>query len=170
MQERLLNLTMASQKRKAADSEKSTKRRADNWSECEKLTLFQLVSDKVHIIEDKKTDANAVKKKAAAWNEIYDKFVALNITGGSRRTVKQVKEKWKNLKGTSKTEISVYNKETKRTGDGPAREPPSEISHKIKDLIPNEFAQMINPFDDDYVDDAHMSQNIIDNSASDLTI
>ena len=74
----------------AADSEKSTKRRADNWSECEKLTLFQLVS--VHIIEDKKTDANAVKKKAAAWNEIYDKFVAL-VTGGSKRIVKQLKEK-----------------------------------------------------------------------------
>ena len=92
MQERLLNLTMASQKQKAADSEKSTKRRADNWSECEKLTLFQLVSDKVHIIEDKKTDANAVKKKAAAWNEIYDKFVAL-VTGGSKRIVKQLKEK-----------------------------------------------------------------------------
>ena len=53
MQERLLNSTMASPKRKAADSEKSTKRSTDNWSECEKLTLFQLVSDKVHIIEDK---------------------------------------------------------------------------------------------------------------------
>ena len=71
---------------------KNTKRRADNWSECEKLTLIQLVCDKVHIIEDKKTDANSVKKKAAAWNKIYDKFVAL-VTGDSKRIVKQLKEK-----------------------------------------------------------------------------
>ena len=28
---------------------------------------------------------------------------------------------------------------------------------------------MVNPFDDDYVDDAHMSRNIIDNSVPDLT-
>ena len=120
--------------------------RAANWSLEEKELLFSLVSDEIDILECKTTDANAVKKRNVVWRDIHNKFSAQVPTP---RPLVRLKEQWKRLKTIAKKEFSYFNKEQKRTGGGPAPTPPSDISVKVKDLLPNEFSQLNNPYDDD---------------------
>ena len=119
--------------------------RSINWTTDEKELLFELVAEKVDILENKQNDANASRKKTAAWKEVYKKFIARFPD----RSLARLKEQWKRLKGVAKTEYSVFTRGQRGTGGGPPPLPPSELSSKIKDLLPREFTQLSNRYDDD---------------------
>ena len=124
--------------------------RAQNWTVGEKEYLFELVSTQINIIEDKKSDTNAHKKKRVAWKVIYDKFVVRY--GGTGRDIARLKEQWKRIKSTAKKEVSDYERAQKRTGGGKAPIPPSGLSEQIKALLKHEFETLSNPFDDDFIE------------------
>ena len=65
--------------------------RSINWTTDEKELLFELVAEKVDILENKQSDANASKKKTAAWKEVYKKFIARFPD----RSLARLKEQWK---------------------------------------------------------------------------
>ena len=112
--------------------------------------LLNLLSEKVTIIEDKKSDASATKKKNKAWDEICTSFCSASI--GCRRDLKEIRDQWKRMKAAAKNDFSRFVKEKKRTGGGPEPKAPNDLTMKIKDLLPKEFQQMSNPYDDDVSD------------------
>ena len=59
----------------------------------------------------------------------------MNAVETARRTVAEVKEKWKNLHSTAKKEFATFKRETKKTGGGPAPKPPSVFSGKIIEVF-----------------------------------
>jgi hypothetical protein len=157
-------------KRKASSQSTSQPNRAENWTTEEKELLCSLVADKISVVECKKIDVNSVKKKNQAWLEIHQMFSS--STTGSVRHVKELKEQWKRMKTSAKTEVSNSLKEIRQTGGGPPAAPVSDLTLKIKELIPREFSQLSNPFDDDMelnrpIDpDDSQSQSVISESQS----
>ena len=124
--------------------------RAQNWTIGEKEYLFELVSTQINVIEDKRSDTNAHKKKRVAWKVIYEEFVVRY--GGTGRDIARLKEQWKRMKATAKKEVSDFERAQKRTGGGKAPTPPSGLSEQIKALLKHEFETLSNPFDDDFVE------------------
>ena len=122
--------------------------RASNWRPEEKELLIELVSEKISVIENKKSDANATKRKNIVWRDIVQKFCS--VSTGAIRDERELREQWKRLKAAAKNEVSNYKKELKRTGGGPEPKPPSDLTNKIKDLLPNDFEQTFNQYDDDF--------------------
>ena len=62
------------------------------------------------------------------WEEISQ---AVNAVGTAKRTVKEVKDKWKNLHSIAKKEFAEFKRETKITGDGRPPKSPSTASKEI---------------------------------------
>ena len=91
---------------------------AQNWTVEEKEFLFELVSTQINVVEDKRSDNNAHKKKKAAWKHIYEQFeVRYEGTG---RDVVRLNEQWKQMKATAKKEVSDFKRAQKKTGGGKA--------------------------------------------------
>ena len=124
-----------------------TSKRAQNWEAHEKDVLLQLVLESVHIIESKQGDNQTNRRKADEWKRIEQSF---NAQCGVQRKLQSLKDWWKRAKIKAKEEYRVYEKSRKQTGGGPAPKEPSSISVKIKELLPDDFKQNENPFDDDY--------------------
>ena len=126
------------------DSKRS--KRSKNWSNDEKSDLVDFIRPRIGSIEDKICNQNNNKKKANAWENVHKEFCAKY---GDVRTVSQIKEQWKALKIQAKKSYSNYKNELKATGGGPPPPEPKQFDQDIKDLIPNEFEELVNPFDDD---------------------
>jgi len=54
--------------------------------------------------------------------------------GGQKRSVEQIKEKWRKACTTAKLEAAVNRKSLNQTGGGPALPAPSEVTQKIIEL------------------------------------
>ncbi|CAC5393521.1 unnamed protein product [Mytilus coruscus] len=78
------------------------KSRGINWTPSEKEYLLQLCSQRVGVIEDKKSDLLTLSKKAAAWKFIHNKFCA---RFGRKRTPIRIKEQWKRMKIAARAEL-----------------------------------------------------------------
>lgn len=120
--------------------------RGENWDYSENIYLLELCQEKVKIIEDKRIDAESTKRKDKAWEDIVKKFSARY---GQRRDKKRLKEQWGRMKLKAKHDYSNYKKERKKTGGGPEPKKPTGISEQIHDILPGEFEQLKNPYDDD---------------------
>ncbi|KAK6169873.1 hypothetical protein SNE40_020847 [Patella caerulea] len=128
------------------DKTKSGKR-GSNWTPEEKECLVDLIELHIKDIEDKRTDGNVTKRKEAAWRKIHEQFT---VSQGSRE-VKRMKELWKRIKDAAKKEYQEYKKESKKTGGGPGPDDLSNLTLRILNLIPREFQQYTNPYDDDAI-------------------
>ena len=135
--------------------------RSSNWTQDEKHLLLTLISENVNIIENKKIDCNSMKKKSMSWAEIYRKFCSSSIAG-TKRDIGQLKSQWKRMKTNAKSEASSHKKESRRTGGGPAPKPPTDITLKIQDLLPREFTELHNPYDDDSNNDETSQASTVD--------
>ena len=122
-------------------------KRSVNWSEDEKKYLLGLIGAKIDIIECKKVDANANKRKTSAWKTVYEGYISKY---GNFRSISQIKDQWHRMKLSAKKDISRFNREQRQTGGGPAPSTPKELSMQIQSLIPNDFESLTNPFDDDF--------------------
>ena len=125
------------------------RKRTKNWDDTEKEYLLDALRDNINVIEDKKTDAAINRKKATAWENVFRSF---STKYGETRTNKQLKEQWKSMKITAKKKFSHYQKERVKTGGGPPPKSPSALDNEIHQLIPAEFKQLNNPYDDDSQD------------------
>ena len=65
------------------------------------------------------------------WEEITQ---AVNAVGTAKRTVTEVKDKWKNLHSIATKEFAEFKRETKITGAGGGR-PPKSPSVASKEII-----------------------------------
>ncbi|XP_063971326.1 uncharacterized protein LOC129262055 [Lytechinus pictus] len=122
------------------------KARKRNWDSTEKTLLVHLVGDRVDIIEKKRNDFQANSAKIGAWEEIFSEFRARY---GERRSLKELREQWKRIKLAGKAEWADFSKKRRMTGGGEPPHQPSDISVLLRDMVPQEFSQIINEYDDD---------------------
>jgi len=67
--------------------------------------LFELVSAKKKILEDKNTGFINLERKRKAWEQIRSTFNSSAET--TPRTVEQLKKRWENLKSRAKKDVRV---------------------------------------------------------------
>jgi len=75
-----------------------------HFSEYEINSLIELVNEKKSIIESKKTDFGTKDNKNKAWIKIAEAFNSDEKV--KKRTFKQPKKKWENLKTRAKKDVS----------------------------------------------------------------
>ena len=140
----LSTLAFHTAEEKACD--KNGRIRTENWEYAHKVDLIDIIREHVNVIENKKTDAAINRKKNDAWSKVYSAFCTKH---GNKRNLKQLKNQWKNIKANAKKSYANYEKEKAKTGGGPPPETPTGIYAEIQSLIPAEFKQFYNPYDDD---------------------
>ena len=86
------------------------RKRKQNFSVYEIEVITDNVKKNLDLIQSKLTNAVTNKKKQMLWEEITQ---AVNAVGTAKRTVTEVKEKWKNLHSTAKKEFAEFKRETK---------------------------------------------------------
>nr|XP_039256343.1 uncharacterized protein LOC120333055 [Styela clava] len=120
--------------------------RSANFVLAEKNVLVQPISEHPEV-ECKKTDKVSVEQKNLAWKQIEAKF---NATGTlCRRTEKNLKVAWKNIKNKAKQDNAQMKRHLRGTGGGPDLLC-DELSEKVEALIPRQINCLTNNFDDDY--------------------
>ena len=106
--------------------ESKARKRKPNFSVNE---ISVITENHLAVIQSKLTNNITNRKKNEVWQEITD---SVNAVGTARRTVAEVKDKWKNLHSTANKEFATFRRETKKTGGGPAPKPPSASSEKVE--------------------------------------
>ncbi|XP_014777015.1 putative uncharacterized protein DDB_G0282133 [Octopus bimaculoides] len=92
-------------------------RRSANFTHHEKEILLSLMQTYRHIVEDKRTDGIMVKEKNAAWIELTNKYNAQNEVW--TRSVKQLRQCWKNLKSRARIDLMRVNLQTTTSDSDP---------------------------------------------------
>lgn len=110
---------------------KVERKRKPNFSVNEISVIKERVRKNLETIQSKLTNSITNKKKRQIWEEITKD---VNAVGKENRTVKEVKDKWKNLHSTLK-EFSSFKREIKKTGGGPKPKPPSQSSKQIIEIF-----------------------------------
>lgn len=107
-------------KTKASKPEKRVRmssRRSANFTHHEKEILLSLMQTYRHVVEDKRTDGIMVKEKNAAWIELTNKYNAQNEVW--TRSVKQLRQCWKNLKSRARIDLMRVNLQTTTSDSDP---------------------------------------------------
>ena len=129
--------------------------RTNNFTNEQRELLLELIETRITVIEDKRIDGDANKKKGQAWKVILNEF----STRFPGRNLTQLKDLWKRMKIAAKKEVSEHKRWSNGTGGGPPPPPLSDITIKIQELVPGEFIQMINEYDDDADGSAERGEN-----------
>ncbi|XP_022796230.1 uncharacterized protein LOC111334679 [Stylophora pistillata] len=116
--------------------EMETKRKIEKENRIFQFMRLKSLTDNVKInldlIQSKLTNAVTNKKKQMLWDEITQ---ALNAVGTAKRTVMEVKDKWKNLHSIAKKEFPEFKREIKVTGGGRPLKSPSAASREIIEVL-----------------------------------
>ena len=78
-----------------------------------------------------------LRKKDKAWQKITDLFNARY--GVNKRTKKQLKDAWQNLKKVAKKEVAVDKRENRKTGGGEKEGTISALSQKVVGMLPKKI-------------------------------
>ena len=81
------------------------------------------------ILESRFTNTVTNSKKNSIWKSIADK---INSLGYEKRSVSEIKGKWKNICSHAKLSWNEYKKKREKTGGGPA---PKPLSSQEQDVI-----------------------------------
>ncbi|XP_053392455.1 uncharacterized protein LOC128555082 [Mercenaria mercenaria] len=73
----------------------------------------------------------AAQRQAKLWEKVT---AEINACGNGPRTVKQVKEKWRNMVKMAKTDVSAERTSMRKTGGGPPRPEMSQTSQTVASL------------------------------------
>lgn len=76
--------------------------RSTNFTETDRELLLTIVSQFIHIIENKKTDGATLKDKAKAWENVADAFNAATIN--EQRPWQKLKNSYNNIERKLKKE------------------------------------------------------------------
>lgn len=107
----------------------SERKRHKNFTDRETVALISLISQKKHIIENKKTDSLTNKDKLEAWKQIAQAFNA--TCSGEARSADCLKKYWDNKKRMVRKLKGDERKEVLLTGGGP----PPDKKEPYMDLI-----------------------------------
>ena len=88
-----------------------------------------------------------LRKKDKAWQKITDLFNARY--GVNKRTKKQLKDAWQNLKKVTKKDVAVDKREKRKTGRGEKVGTISALSQKVVGMLPQQISSLHNPYDND---------------------
>ena len=122
---------------------------AINFSDIDKMTLVNLIAENKADIENKNTDAYSNKRKNEAWVKVTEEY---NSSSGTKRSKAQLEGLWKRLKIKARKTISDYQRGLSATGGGPQPEEPDDLLFKVAAVIPGDFEEIHNPYDDDAAD------------------
>jgi hypothetical protein len=93
---------------------KGKRRRGANFSKADLVFLCKLVEKNITILRSKQTNSITNAEKAKVWKEITD---SVNTrAGGQKRSVEQIKEKWRKACSTAKLEAAIDKKSLNQTG------------------------------------------------------
>lgn len=81
------------------------------------------------VLERKFSNTCTNQKKQTIWLGITEK---VNAVGNTRRTVNEVRDKWRNMCRDAKQKFAEHRRESKRTGGGP---PPTPLSQSVTDIV-----------------------------------
>ena len=89
-------------------------RRGANFSKADLVFLCELVEKNITILRSKQTNSITNAEKAKVWKEITDSVNAR--AGGQKRSVEQIKEKWRKACSTAKLEAEIDKKSLNQIG------------------------------------------------------
>lgn len=108
------------------------RKRKQNFSLYEIEIITDNVKKNLDLIQSKFTNAVTNKKKQMLWEEITQ---AVNAVGTAKRTVTEVKDKWKNLHSIAKKEFAEFKREIKVTGGCRPPKSPSAASRELIEVL-----------------------------------
>jgi len=91
-----------------------SKKRLPNFSTDEKMNLIEIIENKQHIIESKRTDGVTIKEKEKCWLDISREFNSKCIQ--TNRNVISLKSCWDNLKKRTRKHCAEIHKQVFATG------------------------------------------------------
>ncbi|XP_032682474.1 myb/SANT-like DNA-binding domain-containing protein 3 [Odontomachus brunneus] len=106
-----------------------------HYTPAEKNVFLQILGKYKHIIECKRSCADTLRNKEAAWKEICDEFNNSSLIVQDR-TVQQLKKLWNNLKQIQRDALTREKQARFATGGGP-EELSTDIDPDIAMIAPN---------------------------------
>ncbi|XP_046400247.1 uncharacterized protein LOC124166661 [Ischnura elegans] len=83
----------------------------------EKNLMLSLIAERKAVLNCKKVDAVSVSSKTKAWKEVEIEFN--RHEGVTKRSWKQIKRSWENMKAKRKRDLAAANRQRMGTGGGP---------------------------------------------------
>nr|CAH7748884.1 unnamed protein product [Callosobruchus chinensis] len=124
-----------------------SKKRATNFSANEESLLIELVKKYRNIIECKKSDTNALRRKTETWINVAKEFNSLS--GVVYREANILRSKYENLKKRAKYKFAEEKTYQSSTGGGPSQDVKIDaIDNSIKELIGTQITGFTSTFDD----------------------
>ena len=111
------------------NSKKLPRLRKANFSPLEESILEREVEENFDVLKEKHTNSVNNVKKARIWSEIT---IKINALGVAPRTLKEVKDKWRNMTSKSKSNFTEYRKEVNKTGGGPT---PKKTTSSVERIV-----------------------------------
>jgi hypothetical protein len=135
----------------ASTSASNSTKRSGNFSKEEEQLLVSLVAQNKHIVENKKSGVISWKDKQEAWKRIEAEFNCQN-THNLYRNMKGLKEKYANLKRTTKQKFSKNRQQILKTGGGSCETINfTDIDTTLKDILGEQVDGLNNIYDSDCV-------------------
>ena len=106
--------------------------RKPNFTPAECAVIFEEAEENINIIKSKFTSTLTNKNKTRVWDEITNKVNALGIC---KRSVIEVKDKWRAMVSSAKKEHNKCASSRKKTGGGRQPESPKGTTVKIIELF-----------------------------------
>ena len=110
---------------------KIKRERKKNFAMDEIQLLTAEYGENKDVLELKFTNALTNKQKNDSWQRITEK---INALGYEKRTVEEIKMKWRNLTSQAKANWNNFKRDCNKTGGGPAPAPPTEDEMRIVNL------------------------------------
>ncbi|XP_077266405.1 uncharacterized protein LOC143899751 isoform X1 [Temnothorax americanus] len=134
------------------------RKRAQNFSEKEKLILTEIVLKYKNIIENKRTDGVTSKDKEKCWKVIENNY---NSTSSSTefRSAEVLKSCWENLKKKTRKFFADERIQLYKTGGGPCESQTDIVLERVRDIIKPSVEGIKSDFDCDAIEDVYTDQS-----------
>lgn len=109
--------------------------RKPNFSPAECTTILKMAEENLTVIREKFSNTITNQRKKEVWKTIADK---VNSLGVAKRTVTEVKDKWRSMVMGAKKEFALEKRSRNKTGGGKESTPPSGNSERIINLFGDE--------------------------------
>lgn len=126
---------------------KSKRIRSTNYTNVERGIFIDILQKYKYIVENIKTDGITLKQKENAWDKIVLEFNANSCV--TKRTVKQLKSLYDNMKRKAKADRANERVEIFKTGGGSFTSRLDENTNKLLAIISEQVEPLSNCFDSD---------------------
>lgn len=131
------------------------RKRAQNFSEAEKICLINLIQQYKDVLENKKSDAVTSKDKDKCWKVIEHLFNSRS--SGEFRNSEVLKSCWDNLKKKTRKFFADEKMQLYKTGGGPYVSKSDVILERAREIIKPSVDGLTNNFDSDDITDNNIN-------------